>query len=215
MATRKITAKVIKEASGTHTGRDGDLLFDDSTNKLAISDGTTAGGVKLKETSVVHAAPTGHIGFTNTAKVQMANSFSAVLVKNTCYLGPANGAAITATLPTAATSEIGDVIKVQYNTIIANGATHKYGTATEFFEGGSTVYKMTGATGSAVGLIMSADVADGTGDDFLNLVGLTNAGPGIGTEVIFSFNGSAWWAEARCTSSGTGIAANLSVFATS
>ena len=81
--------------------------------------------------------------------------------------------------------------------------------------GGSACYRMDGSTGSAVGLIQTVDVADGTGDDFLNLIGLTNAGPGIGTYVIFTFNGSKWRAEARCTSSGTGVAANLSVFATS
>jgi len=150
-----------------------------------------------------------------TSKTQMANGASGALTKNTWYLSPVDGAAITVTLPTQANSTKGDAIVVQYNIAIDNGATHKYGTAGEFLMGGSTVYRSTGATGSAVGLIFSADVADGTADDFLNLVGLTNAGPGIGSLVVFTFNGSTWQVEARCTSSGTGAAANLSVFATS
>jgi len=158
--------------------------------------------------------PTGMIAAT-VSKTQMANGFAAAMVKNTHYLSPANGAAITATLPAQASATSGDVIIVEYQVIVANGATHKFGTAGEFFLAKSAVYKMTGATGSAVGLINTVDVADGTADDFLNLVGLTNSGPGIGSYVVFTFNGTVWRAEARCTSSGTGAAANLSVFATS
>jgi len=158
--------------------------------------------------------PTGMIAAT-VSKTQMANGFGAAMVKNTHYLSPANGAAITATLPAQASATSGDVIIVEYQVIVANGATHKFGTAGEFFLAKSAVYKMTGATGSAVGLINTVDVADGTADDFLNLVGLTNSGPGIGSYVVFTFNGTVWRAEARCTSSGTGAAANLSVFATS
>ena len=47
MATRKILGKVIAEARASHTGRDGDLFFDDSSNQFFISDGSTAGGVPL------------------------------------------------------------------------------------------------------------------------------------------------------------------------
>ena len=47
MATRKFHAKVIQEARASHTGRDGDLFFDDSSNQFFISDGSTAGGVPL------------------------------------------------------------------------------------------------------------------------------------------------------------------------
>jgi hypothetical protein len=47
------------------------------------------------------------------------------------------------------------------------------------------------------------------------MIGLTNGGPGVGSYIKFSFNGTAWWAEARTETSGTGAAANLSVFATS
>ena len=47
MATRKFHAKVITQARASHTGQDGDLFFDDSTNQFFISDGSTAGGVPL------------------------------------------------------------------------------------------------------------------------------------------------------------------------
>ena len=163
--------------------------------------------------STVLASTTGIVGGSMTSKTQIANAFSGALTKNTWYLAPADGNAITATLPAASDSTAGDAIVVQYNVAMSNGETHKYGTSGEFFMAGSTVYRTTGATGSAIGLIKSADVADGAADDFLNLIGLTNAGPGIGSIVVFTFNGSNWQVEAHCESSGTGIAANLSVFA--
>ena len=47
MATRKFHAKVITQARASHTGQDGDLFFDDSSNQFFISDGSTAGGVPL------------------------------------------------------------------------------------------------------------------------------------------------------------------------
>ena len=155
------------------------------------------------------ANPTGVVGSTLTAKTQLANGFSGALAKNTHYLSPADGNAITATLPTAATSTVGDTIIVEYQVGIANGQTQKFGTAGEFFMAGSAVYRRAGVE------IFSVDTADGAADDFLNLIGLTNAGPGIGSYVVFTYNGSKWRAEARLASSGTGASANLSVFATS
>ena len=152
--------------------------------------------------------PTGMIGATG-AKTQMANAFAAVMVKNTHYLAPADGAALTATLPTAATSTAGDVIIVDWHVPVDNGATQKFGTAGEFFEVSSVVYKTT----TVLAVIFAADVADGSGDDFLNMVGLSNAGPGIGSRIVFSFNGTVWRADAVSTTSGTGAAAGTSVFA--
>ena len=67
---------------------------------------------------------------------------------------------------------------------------------------------------NAGALTYSTSDADGTTHDFLKLIGLTNAGPGIGTYVIFTFNGTQWRVEARCTSSGTGAAAGTSIFDT-
>ncbi len=54
MATRKFHAKVIQQARASHTGRDGDLFFDDSSNQFFISDGSTAGGVPLSLNSKVN-----------------------------------------------------------------------------------------------------------------------------------------------------------------
>ena len=155
------------------------------------------------------ATPTGLVGGTLTAKNQIGNAFSGALVKNTVNIAPADGNDATMTLPTAASSVAGDVIVVEYHTAMSNGQTHKYGTAGAFFMANAVVYRRAAVE------IFSKDVADGTGDDFLNLVGLTNAGPGIGSIVVFAYNGTQWNAEARLTSSGSGIAANLSVFATS
>jgi archaellum component FlaF (FlaF/FlaG flagellin family) len=183
-----------------------------------VSKNTTTGAFTTKlaiDANGSTANPTGVVGATLTSKTQLANGSTIALAKNTHYLSPADGNAITVTLPTAANSTVGDAIIVEYQVAIGNSETQKFGTSGEFFMAKSAVYRTTGATGSAVGLIKSVDVADGSADDFLNLIGLTNAGPGIGSHVVFTFNGSNWRAEARLESSGTGIAANLSVFATS
>ena len=47
MTTRVLRGKAITLATASHTGKDGDLFFDDSTNQFFISDGSTAGGVGL------------------------------------------------------------------------------------------------------------------------------------------------------------------------
>ena len=54
MATRKLLGKVIAQARASHTGRDGDLFFDDSSNQFFISDGSTAGGVPLALNNLVN-----------------------------------------------------------------------------------------------------------------------------------------------------------------
>jgi len=186
-----------------------------STYGTNASVGGTLGVTGYASFTTGVANPTGLLAPTITAKTQMANAFAAAMDANTHYLAPADGAALTATLPTQAASTAGDVIIVEWHVDIDNGATQKFGTAGEFFMAKSAIYRTTGATSSAVGLIKSVDAADGTGDDFMNLIGLTNSGPGIGSYVVFTFNGAVWRGEARLESSGTGVAANLSVFATS
>ena len=111
----------------------------------------------------------------------------------------------------AASSTVGDAIIIEYFNDITNGQVHKYGTSEQFFMANSACYRPNLAIGYSV------SVANGTSNDFLNLIGLTNAGPGIGTYVIFTFNGTKWRAEARCTSTATGItvAAGTSTFADS
>jgi len=238
MATKKIPAKTIVQAIGSHIGRDGDLFYDTSTNALRISDGSSAGGVAvgfggaLQSDSIDSAnaafvtindnvkvvggiaAGAGLLASTDIAKTQIANDATAALVKNVITMNPVDGNACVLTLPTHAASVVGDAILFEVDTAIANGETVKIGTASQFFMAKSRVVRQTGATGSAVTGITSIDLADGTGDDFLNLVGLTNAGPGVGSNVEITFNGTAFMVNAYMESSGTGVAANLSVFAT-
>ena len=149
-----------------------------------------------------------------TAKTELAASTA--LSANTWYYNTHTGGADRAyTLPAAADSKKGDMIIVEYHGVIADSQTHKYGTSGEFFTAQSSAFRPKGDTGSAVGLIYTHSAANGSSHDFLNLIGATNAGPGIGSKVCFWFNGSAWLAEAYLTSSGTAAAANASVFATS
>jgi len=215
MALRKIRGKVINQAIGAHTGKDGDLFFDDSTNSFKISDGSTAGGVRLLQDSVVQASPTGLMGASITAKTQLANGSDILLAAGTHYMTPADGNAITVTMPTYANSSLGDVIIIEYHVLGSNGQTMKIGTASQFYMAKSAIYKPVGATGSLVGLNFAVDLADGSADDFANLIGLTNAGPGVGSYAIITFNGSVWRFEARLESSGTSVVNGTSVFAQS
>ena len=184
------------------------------TTNSTFSNNTTVGGTLAVTGAAAFTVgisnPTGLVAPTG-AKTQMANGFAAEMVKNTHYLAPADGAALTATLPAQASSTAGDVIIVDWHVFVDNGATQKFGTSGEFFEANSAVYKTT----TVLAVIFAVDLADGTADDFLNMVGLTNAGPGIGSRIVFSFNGTAWRAEAVSTGSGTCAAAGTSVFATS
>ena len=177
-----------------------------TTDSTYSNDATVGGSVRVtngisNKTGVV--APTETI-------LQMANGFSAALLQNTHYLTPADGNAITATLPPQSISEEGDSIIVDYNVLASNGQTMKFGTAGEYFEANSVIYKNT----TVLANVNAVLVANGTSHDFLNAVGLTNAGPGIGSRIIFTYSGAAWRAEARLTSSGTAAAAGTSVFAT-
>jgi len=132
------------------------------------------------------------------------------MAANTVYhLTDVDGAAYT--LPAASSSSIGDKIEVIYIAILGDGEVHKFGTATEFFANTSFVMKPSNATGNAA---YAVDVADGTGDDFLNLTGATNAGWGIGTKLIFIFNGSKWHVECWGKATGNGSTAATAAFAT-
>tara|TARA_R100001129_G_scaffold106624_1_gene72908 strand:- start:66 stop:647 length:582 start_codon:yes stop_codon:yes gene_type:complete len=140
-------------------------------------------------------------------------SAEATLAANTFYHVTDTDAA-TYTLPARAVSKAGDTIHLLYIAAVANGQTQVYSGASsdETFTVGSAVIRTTGATGSAVGLIKSVDVSVAA-DYRLNVVGLTNAGPGIGSTITFTYNGTSWGCSAHMESSGTGVAANLSVFA--
>ena len=90
MATRKILGKVIAEARASHTGRDGDLFFDDSSNQFFISDGSTAGGVPL----VLHY-------IRNVVSASADTTITVAQSGSVCTGNKADG--ITITLPAAAT----------------------------------------------------------------------------------------------------------------
>ena len=175
------------------------------TGDMSVGEDFTVSGTALLATA------TGLCGSAVTAKSQLANGFSGALVKNTVYLSPADGNQITATLPTAASSTKGDVIVVEFHAAVSNGQTLKFGTSGEFFMAGSVVYIASGAAGH---IVYGASVADGTTHDFLNLIGLTNAGPGIASKLVFSFNGSKWSVSGVVHPTGDGGTQNLSAFAT-
>ena len=88
MATRKIHGKVIAEARASHTGRDGDLFFDDSSNQFFISDGTTAGGTALVLNTLRNVA-------SYTASVALTVAQSGSIITGNAAAG------MTVTLPAA------------------------------------------------------------------------------------------------------------------
>ena len=118
----------------------------------------------------------------------------------------------TYTLPAAASSTVGDRIDLIYIAAVADSVVHKFGTSGEFFANTSIVLKQTAV---AAGMGYTIDVADGTGDDFLNLTGATNGGWGIGTTLTFIFNGTQWHVECIGTNQGNGGSAATAAFATS
>lgn len=189
------------------------IVSNGSASSAAASDKLTFDGTTLAVTGNLAvtgtmASQTGIIAPSIQSKTQLSST-TVTLVKNTHYLSPTTGNAITALLPSIASSTLGDVIIVEYKTAINNLQTHKYGTSGDFFMAGSSCYVSAGAS------TVSVSTANGSTHDFLNLIGLTNAGPGIGTYVVFTFNGVKWRVEARCTSSGNGNDNNnLSVFDT-
>jgi len=95
MATRKITAKVIAQARASHTGRDGDLLFDDSTNEFFISDGTTAGGVALSLDTVNFKTIRNVVNVTAATAAPTVEQSGSIFTMN-------RAGGITVTLPAAA-----------------------------------------------------------------------------------------------------------------
>ena len=104
MATRKIKAKAIAQARASHTGRDGELFFDDSSNQFFISDGTTAGGAPLVLNTLRNVA-----AFTASTALTVAQSGS-IITGNAA-------AGMTVTLPAA---EAGLTFSVHVGTTITS-----------------------------------------------------------------------------------------------
>jgi hypothetical protein len=139
------------------------------------------------------------------APSQLGNGFSGALTVNTHFLSPADGNAFTATLPVVSTCKAGDVIIVDFDTVLGNGQLAKFGTAGTDLALGSKLVHPAGTT-----LGISAIDKSVAGDDFLNIDGLTNYGVGVGSRVTFRFTGSAWYADALILPTGNGTAANAS-----
>ena len=199
----KQTARTMS-VSYTHSG--GFITTNRSCDDLVgTGDMSVAEDFSCAGTSLI-ATATGLCGSSVTSKTQLTAG-SVSLSKNTVYIAPT--ASMTVTIPTAATSTKGDVIVVEFHADVANSAALKFGTSGEFFMAGSVIYKSASATATA------SDVADGTADAFLNLAGTTNGGPGVGSKLVFSFNGSKWSVEANLTSAGTAVDANASAFSAS
>ena len=144
-----------------------------------------------------------------TTSVTSLAAAGALAANTTYHVTDTDTAAYT--LPAAASSTVGDRINVIYIAVLANTEVHKYGTAGEFFADTSFVMIPSNATGNSA---YTKDVADGTGDDFLNLTGATNAGWGIGTRLTFVFNGSKWHVECWGKATGNGSTGATGAFAT-
>ena len=171
-------------------------------------DGTTLNVVGNVDVSGSIANSTGVVGSSFKSKTLIDNGFIGDLIKNTYYLAPLDGLHITATLPLEAASAVGDTIVVEYKNDISHNFWHVYEIESgEYFMDESSCYRP-----NAGALTYSVSSSDGITTDWLLLRGVTNGGPGVGTFVVFTFNGTQWRAEARCTSSGNGTAAGTSEF---
>jgi len=133
----------------------------------------------------------------------------ALVANRKYYVNDTDAAAYT--LPAAADSSQGDRIDLLYIAALGDSAVHKYGTSGEFFANTSYVLNQTAV---AAGMGYTIDVADGTGDDFLNIEGATNGGWGIGSRLSFIFNGTQWHVECISTNQGNGGTAATGAFAT-
>jgi len=132
------------------------------------------------------------------------------LVANTLYHVTDTGPSVYS-LPAAASSVKGDRIVVRYDAIVGNTNVQDYGTSGEFLATWSRVYLVgTAATGGVLTLVAAPD---GTDDDYLKLTGATNNGPGIGSHLTFTFDGSKWGVNGYIYKSGTGAGAPTVAFA--
>ena len=172
-----------------------------SQSEIEILDGATIATADVNRLGTQHKVQTSVTALTAAG----------ALAANTVYhVNDTDTAAYT--LPAAASSTAGDRIEVIYKAAVANSAVHKYGTSTEFFADTSYVLIPSNAVNAQV---YTMDNADGSADDFLNLTGATNGGWGIGTKLIFIYNGSKWHVECVGSSQGTGAVAATAAFATS
>ena len=185
-------------------------ITDSQAQKLAGLSGTELDKLEVLGDATINAADLNRLATQHKVVTAVtALTAAGALAANTRYhLNDTDTAAYT--LPAASASTAGDKIEVIYIAALANSEVHKFGTAGEFFADTSIVIKPSNATGNAA---FAIDVADGTGDDFLNLTGATDAGWGIGTALTFIYNGSKWHVECWGTAQGNGSTAATAAFA--
>ena len=146
----------------------------------------------------------------NTFTSATAISADATLAANSLNFVTDNGDS-TYALPSAASSNAGDIIHVRYNVTIANSNVHSYGTAGEFYGAHSNVLASDNqANGSVMGIVTAPN---GSSNDYLKITGATNGGPGIGSRLEFWFDGSVWNVNGWLMGSGTGATAVTAAFA--
>ena len=127
---------------------------------------------------------------------------------NTHYVN-GTATALAMTIPSAASTNVGDWISVFYSTAINNSANHTYTTTTDTaYALGSTITRIGGAVTSAVDVSVAAD-------NILTLAGDTNGDCGMGTTVKLvnttgALNG--WAVEVMILNQGTGAEALGSAF---
>ena len=181
------------------------LNLADADAQTVTSAVTVTGATTLSNTLTYNSGLTGIVMPNVTAVTALAAA--GALAKNTTYhVTDTDGAAYT--LPAAADSTAGDIICVKYIAILADGEVHKFGTAGEFFSAASCVFS---STNSANGVVFTADVPNGSSNDFLNFTGDTNASGGIGTEFVFVYDGAKWRVTGHAYGTGTGADAAVGV----
>jgi hypothetical protein len=143
-----------------------------------------------------------------TSGVARTAASATELSVNTHYVN-GTATALAMTIPSAASSNIGDWITVFYTTAINNSANHTYTTTTDTaYALGSTITRIGGAVTSAVDVSVALD-------NILTLAGDTNGDCGMGTTVKLvnttgTLNG--WAVEAMILNQGTGAEALGSAF---
>jgi hypothetical protein len=146
----------------------------------------------------------------NTFESATTISADATLARNSLNFVTDTGDS-TYALPAAADCSAGDIIQVRYNVIIANTEVHSYGTAGEFYGAHSNVLASgNNANGSVMGIVTAPN---GSSNDFLNLTGATDGGPGIGSRLDFWFDGDVWNVNGWLMGSGAGTTAVTAAFA--
>lgn len=131
---------------------------------------------------------------TTVARTNLADAGPHALIANTHYSTSQGAGHITMTLPTHATSSVGDFITIVCLDNQENTKTLKLGTDGQQLSLGSI------AVTTPLGAVSQPD---GTNDYFLIILGNTNGDGGAGTRITCFFDGTAWTIDANVQRQGT------------